>query len=93
MYEFFSKYNLKKYLSWPFSFVKPFKIESLDINQPNHELTSFLKSFCDKHNDIGIDELTAFMDFNLAPLNLRRDIAMLWLIRRTVIGQGPQHFR
>ena len=33
------------------------------------------------------------MDFNLAPLNLRRDIAMLGLIRRTVIGQGPQHFR
>ena len=44
-------------------------------------------------NDIGVDELTAFMDFNLAPLNLRRDIAMLGLIRRTVIGQGPQHFR
>ena len=35
-----------------------FKIESLDINQPNHELTSFLKSFCDKHNDIGIDEFS-----------------------------------
>ena len=28
-------------------------------------------------NDIGISELTAFMDFNLAPRNMRRDIAML----------------
>ena len=44
-------------------------------------------------NDIGINELTAFMDFNLAPLNLRRDIAMLGLIHRTVFGQGTQHFR
>ena len=44
-------------------------------------------------NDIGINELIAFMHFNLAPLNLRREIAMLGLIHRTVLWQGPQHFR
>ena len=47
---------------------------------------SFLK-------DIGVDELSAFMSFNLAPLSLRRDIAMLCLIHRTVLGLGPQHFQ
>ena len=47
---------------------------------------SFLK-------DIGVDELSAFMSFNLAPLSLRRDIAMLGLIHRTVLGLGPQHFQ
>ena len=42
---------------------------------------------------IGVYELFAFMSFNLAPLNLRRDIAMLGLIRRTVLGLGLQHFQ
>ena len=28
-------------------------------------------------NYVGVDDLSAFIDFNLAPLNLRRDIAML----------------
>ena len=30
---------------------------------------------------------------NLAPLNCRRDIAVLGLIHRTVLGDGPEHFR
>ena len=47
---------------------------------------SFLK-------EIGIDDVTAFSVFNLAPLQLRRDIAMLGLIHRTVLGQGPLHFQ
>ena len=41
---------------------------------------------------IGVDEFTAVMSFNLAPLCLRRDIAM-GLIHRTVLGEGPVHFQ
>ena len=33
------------------------------------------------------------MEFNFAPLKFRGDIVMLGLIHRTVLGQGPQHFR
>ena len=43
--------------------------------------------------DSGIDAISAFLVFNLAPLSLRRDIAMLGLIHRTVLGQGPEHFK
>ena len=42
---------------------------------------------------LGVDKLTAFMSFNLAPLSLRRDIAMLGLIHRTVLGEGAAHFQ
>ena len=38
---------------------------------------------------IGISEETAFMDFNLAPLNVRRDIAMLGCIHRAANCKGP----
>ena len=41
----------------------------------------------------GINEVEALMEFNLAPLCTRRDIAMLGLIHRTVLGKGPQHFQ
>ena len=47
--------------------------------------TRFLK-------DTGIDEKTALECFNLAPLEARRDMAMLGLIHRTVLGRGPPHF-
>ena len=43
--------------------------------------------------DAGIDELTALMQFNLAPLSTRRDIAMLGLLHRVTLGKGPPHFR
>ena len=43
--------------------------------------------------DIGVDAKTALMEFNLAPLNARRDMAILGLIQRTVLGRGPKHFR
>ena len=33
------------------------------------------------------------MEFNLAPLATRRDIAMLGLIHRTVLGKGLSHFK
>ncbi len=43
--------------------------------------------------ELGVDKWHAFMVFNLAPLSLRRDIAMLGLIHRAVLGQGPMHFQ
>ena len=38
-------------------------------------------------------ELDALMHFNLAPLAARRDIAMLGIVHRAVLGKGPEHFR
>ena len=38
-------------------------------------------------------EVEALMEFNLAPLATRRDVAMLGVIHRTVLGKGPSHFR
>ena len=43
--------------------------------------------------DAGINEIEALMNFNLAPLSARRDMAMLGLIHRTALGKGPKHFR
>ena len=45
--------------------------------------------FVDK---LGINELEALFVFGLAPLRVRRDIAMLGLIHRTVVGGGTPHF-
>lgn len=41
---------------------------------------------------LGITPLQAFVHFNLAPLCTRRDIAMLGLVHRAVLKQGPSHF-
>ena len=38
-------------------------------------------------------ELEALTVYNLAPLAARRDIAMLGVIHRTVLGKGPKHFQ
>ena len=43
--------------------------------------TRFLK-------DIGVDEVTALLGFHLAPLSARRDMALLGLIHRVVLGKG-----
>ena len=43
--------------------------------------------------DVGVDERAALLIFNLAPLEARRDMAMLGLIHRTMLGKGPRHFR
>ena len=43
--------------------------------------------------DIAVDEITALVRFHLAPLSTRRDIAMLGLIHRTVLGKGPPQFK
>lgn len=44
-------------------------------------------------DDLGIPQVTALMEFNLAPLAARRDMAMLGLVHRAVLGKGPSHFR
>lgn len=41
----------------------------------------------------GVTQLEALMVFNLAPLAARRDMAMLGLIHRTVLGKGPEQFK
>ena len=41
---------------------------------------------------MGVDEVTALIDFHLAPLSARRDMAMLGVIHRTVLGKGPGQF-
>ena len=43
--------------------------------------------------ETGVSTLEALMVFNLAPLSTRRDIAMLGLIHRTVLGKGPRQFQ
>ena len=40
-----------------------------------------------------MSEIDALMEFSLAPLGTRRDIALLGLIHRTVLGLGPAHFK
>ena len=42
--------------------------------------------------DIGVNELTSLVSFRLAPLSTRRDIAMLGVLHRTMLGKGPNHF-
>ena len=44
-------------------------------------------------SDIGLDEITALMVFNLAPSKTRRDIAMLGMLHRAKLGLGPPQFR
>ena len=44
-------------------------------------------------NDIGVDEVAALVEFHLAPLSTRRDIAILGLIHRTTLGKGPPQFQ
>ena len=42
---------------------------------------------------LGLTEEDALRDHNLAPLACRRDIAMLGVIHRAMLGQGPDQFR
>ena len=42
--------------------------------------------------DVGVDDITALVEFHLAPLCTRRDIAMLGLLHKTVRGTGPSQF-
>ena len=43
--------------------------------------------------ELGIDSIAALMDFNLAPLSMRRDIALLGMLHRAALGNGPPQLR
>ena len=43
--------------------------------------------------ELGISVEDALFHFNLAPLQSRRDMAMLGLLHRTALGKGPEHFQ
>jgi hypothetical protein len=43
-------------------------------------------------HDIGVDETVALINFHLAPLSARRDMALLGVIHRTMLGKGPAQF-
>ena len=43
--------------------------------------------------ELGLREEEGLLEFRLAPLSVRRDIAMLGLIHRTALGEGPAHFQ
>ena len=55
------------------------------LKRLDHVQCKFLK-------DVGVDDVTALMEFNLAPLAVRRDIALLGVIHRTALGKGPPQF-
>ena len=42
---------------------------------------------------LGISGVNALMNFNLAPLSTRRDIAMLGVVHRAVLQEGPEQLR
>ena len=43
-------------------------------------------------NELGITTAEALLDFNLAPLKIRRDLSMLGLIHKTCLGLAPRQF-
>ena len=43
--------------------------------------------------ELGVSCEDALQHFNLAPLSMRRDIALLGLLHRAAIGSGPPQFR
>ena len=52
------------------------------LSRLDHVQNKFLR-------DVGVDALTALVEFNLALLAVRRDVAILGVIHRTVLGEGP----
>ena len=45
------------------------------------------------HRDVGVNDATALLEFNLAPLCMRRDIAMLGMLHRAALGEGPPQLK
>ena len=43
-------------------------------------------------HELGLSREEALAQYNLAPLCTRRDVALLGLVHRTVLGEGPPHF-
>ena len=63
-----------------------------------YHATSSLLCRLDKTQDrflreIGVGPKEALLEHGLAPLHMRRDIAMLGVIHRAAIGEGPPQFR
>ena len=62
-----------------------------------HATTTVLKQLDQTQDrfllELGIDRDAALMDFNLAPLSMRRDIAVLGLLHRAALGDGPPQLR
>ena len=56
-----------------------------ELSTLDRVLSSFLRQ-------VGISDLDALVSFRLAPLTCRRDMAMLGVIHRTILGQGPPEF-
>ena len=56
------------------------------LNQIDKIQDSFL-------NTLMVSKKDALFNYNLAPLKARRDIGMLGVIHRAVLGEGPEHFR
>ena len=46
-----------------------------------------------REDSYGINDETAFMGVSLAPLSMRRDIAMLGILHRATISEGPVQFQ
>ena len=44
-------------------------------------------------NRRGLTEVEALVEFRLAPLNCRRDMAMLWVLHRAALKKGPVHLQ
>ena len=42
---------------------------------------------------LGLTEVDALVEFRLAPLSCRRDIAMLGVLHRAALQLGPEHFQ
>ena len=70
-----------EYRTPTFAHAAPSAIEAID-----NILEGFLQL-------LGITMFDALFHFNVAPLKTRRDIAMLGIIHRTILGKGPPHFR
>ena len=45
------------------------------------------------YDQLNLSHTTEFLDFNLAPLNLRRDIAMLGLLHKCALGTAHSRLR
>ena len=89
--KFFSRYDLVNlYKSQVLSYI--------EYRTPGiyHSCTTYLDKLdsTQKHllEELDITEEDALLQYGLAPLRLRRDIAMLGVIQRSVLGKGPAQF-
>ena len=63
------------------------------VYHANNSLLSALDRIQERALEVvGVSECDALLYMNLAPLHMRRDIAMLGVIHRAILGRGPSHF-